>query len=62
MAMYESEHTKFMRAWMAKHPEELQTQQTGRALWWDKVPQSLDEQQRLGESSIPTTGYYYQTK
>jgi len=42
MAMYESEHTKFMREWMEKHPQERVEQQKGRALWWDK-PQSLEE-------------------
>ena len=32
MAMYESEHTKFMREWMAKHPEQREEQKKGRAL------------------------------
>ena len=36
MAIYESEHTKFMREWMAKHPEEIEEQKKGRALWWDR--------------------------
>ena len=31
MAMYESEHTKFMREWMAKHPEQREEQKKGRA-------------------------------
>ena len=35
MAMYESEHTKFMREWMEKHPQEAEEQRKGRALWWD---------------------------
>jgi len=47
MANYESEHTKWMREWMAKHPEELQVQKVGRALWWDKPAQDQTEQQRL---------------
>ena len=58
MAMYESEHTKFMREWMAKHPEELTEQKKGRALWWDK-PQSVEEQQRLQEVRVPVKPYYY---
>ena len=58
MAMYESEHTKFMREWMEKNPQERIEQKQGRALWWDK-PQALEEQQRLKEASVPVKGYYY---
>ncbi|ENO88401.1 DUF3460 family protein [Thauera linaloolentis] len=58
MAMYESEHTKFMREWMAKHPEEQSEQKKGRALWWDK-PQSVEEQQRFREARVPVKPYYY---
>jgi hypothetical protein len=35
MAMYESEHTKFMREYLEKHPEEVASQKKGRAVWWD---------------------------
>ena len=35
MAMYESEHTKFMREYLEQHPEERESQRKGRALWWD---------------------------
>lgn len=59
MAQYESDHTKFMREWMAKHPQELQEQTAGRALWWDKPAQSLDAQRRLQESDVPNKPYYY---
>ena len=38
MAMYESEQTKFMREYLEKHPEELESQRKGRAVWWDKEP------------------------
>ena len=34
---YESEHTRFMREYMAKHPEEAESQRRGRAAWWDKT-------------------------
>ncbi len=57
MAMYESDHTKFMREWMEKHPEQRDEQKKGRALWWDK-PQRVDEQQRIDAArcrSSPTT-------
>lgn len=58
MAIYESEHTRFMREWMEKHPEELVEQKKGRALWWDK-PQALDAQKRAEDSRVPVKPYYY---
>ena len=36
--MYESDLTKFMREFLAQHPEEIQSQRDGRAIWWDKRP------------------------
>jgi len=36
--MYESDITKFMRQYMAEHPEEVESQRKGRAIWWDKRP------------------------
>ena len=38
MAMYESDLTKFMREYLAKHPDEVESQRKGRAVWWDKDP------------------------
>ena len=38
MSQYESEHTRFMRRYLADHPEELESQKAGRAAWWDKYP------------------------
>ena len=60
MAIYESEHTKFMREWMAKHPEEATEQAKGRALWWDK-PQNLETGKQYSDAEVPQKGYYYQT-
>ena len=37
-AMYESDLTKFMRKYLAEHPEEIESQRVGRAAWWDKRP------------------------
>jgi hypothetical protein len=34
---YESDHTKFMRQYLADHPEEVESQRRGRAIWWDKT-------------------------
>lgn len=59
MAMYESEHTKFMREWMAKNPQEAAEQKAGRALWWDKEEQSLELMRRNSESKVPPKPYYY---
>ena len=36
MAQYESDLTKFMRQYLEQHPEEIVSQQKGRAAWWDK--------------------------
>ncbi len=33
---YESETTRFMRDFMAQHPEEAASQKKGRGVWWDK--------------------------
>ena len=38
--MYESEITKFLRKYLDEHPEEVESQRKGRAIWWDKT---LDE-------------------
>jgi hypothetical protein len=58
---YESEHTKFIRELMAKKPELALDQQRGRALWWDKQPQDLDERRRMDEGRVPQAAYVYQT-
>ncbi len=36
--MYESDLTKFMREFLKEHPEEVESQKKGRAIWWDKRP------------------------
>lgn len=59
MAIYESEHTKFMREWMEAHPQEFEEKKAGRALWWDKQPIDLDTQRRNAESRVPQKSYYY---
>ena len=35
--MYESDLTKFMREFLRQHPEEVESQRKGRAIWWDKT-------------------------
>lgn len=47
MALYESEHTKFMREAMAQHPEWVEDQRTGRAIWWDKKADVSEQKANL---------------
>lgn len=60
MALYESDHTKFMREFLEKHPDQVEEQRVGRALWWDK-PQDQDSRKRQSAAKVPTKAYYYQT-
>jgi hypothetical protein len=34
---YESDLTKFMRQYLSNHPDEVDSQKKGRAIWWDKA-------------------------
>lgn len=61
MAMYESEHTKFMREWMAKNPEQVEVQKKGRALWWDR-PQDSELSKQLAAGKIAQKPYPYSTE
>jgi hypothetical protein len=38
--MYESDITRFMREYLKQHPEEVESQKQGRAIWWDKTADS----------------------
>ena len=35
--MYESDITKFINDYLKRHPEEIESQKHGRAIWWDKT-------------------------
>lgn len=59
MAMYESEHTKFIREWLENNPQEVEQQRKGRALWWDKSPISPDEARRIAAAKVAQKPYYY---
>jgi hypothetical protein len=59
MAIYESEHTQFMREMMAKNPEWAAGQLEGMARLWDKKATSLPEQEKIRESSEATRPYPY---
>jgi hypothetical protein len=58
MALYESEHTKFMRDMMTRHPEWAADQLTGRALLWDRKIDPI-EQQHLRETRELEQAYPY---
>jgi Protein of unknown function (DUF3460) len=34
---YVSDPTRFIRDYLARHPEEVESQKAGRAIWWDKT-------------------------
>ncbi|MCM8595512.1 DUF3460 family protein [Accumulibacter sp.] len=55
MALYESEHTKFMREMLAQHPEWVEDQRRGRAIWWDRKldPGELKARREAGEAQLP---------
>lgn len=59
MSMYESEHTRFINEWLAQHPQELDEQKAGRAMWWDKPPRDPQTQQLLAATGVPQKPYYY---
>jgi hypothetical protein len=61
MAIYESEHTRFMREFMAERPNLPQEQKQGRALWWDRKP-NQDEDRRNEASEVRMQAYVYQNK
>ena len=58
MALYESEHTIFMREMMEKHPEWAEDQLVGRALLWDRKI-DLPEQEALADSRVAQNPYPY---
>lgn len=55
---YESEHTRFMRDFLAKNPQVVEQQKKNRATWWDK-PQDLQTTEERAKSRVPQPGYVY---
>ncbi|HEX3062174.1 MAG TPA: DUF3460 family protein [Usitatibacter sp.] len=55
---YESEHTRFMREFLAKNPQVAEQQKKNRATWWDK-PQDLETTAERAKSRVPQPGYVY---
>lgn len=60
--MYVSEFTQFIDALKKKRPGIEVEQKRGRALWWDKKPQTPEDLEHLSESKVRQHGYVYQTK
>jgi len=60
--MYVSEITHFLQDLKAANPHIAVEQAKGRALWWDKKPQSDEEREEVAESRVPQTAYVYQVK
>ena len=60
--MYVSEITHFLEDLKEKNPTIVADQKKGRAIWWDKKPQTVEEREHRNESRVRQNGYVYQTK
>ena len=60
--MYVSEITHFLADLKTANPGIAIEQARGRALWWDKKPQSEEEREEVAESRVRQGAYVYQTK
>jgi len=60
--MYVSEVTEFLQDLKAGNPAIAVDQAKGRAIWWDKKPQTDEDREHIAESRVPQNGYVYQTK
>jgi len=55
---YESDVTKLLRELLDQHPEIVEDQRAGRALWWDRKI-DLDAQRRYREATVKQKPYVY---
>lgn len=60
--MYVSEITHFLQDLQASDPAIAVDQKKGRAIWWDKKPQSAEDREEIADSRVRQAGYVYQTK
>jgi len=60
--MYVSEVTHFLQDLKQKNPQIAVEQKKGRAIWWDKKPQTNEDLEHLAESKVRQGAYVYQTK
>jgi len=59
MARYQSEFTQFLNELKAKKPHLEADQQAGRALLWDKEPQTVEDQRRAKAAKLKQRAYVY---
>jgi hypothetical protein len=55
---YVSDHQTWMNEQLKNHPEWVEDQKLGRALWWDKK-QDVDSSARNAGSTVPQKPYPY---
>ena len=60
--MYISEISNFLNDLKARNPDIDEDQKRGRAIWWDKKPQTAEERERTAQARVRQSGYVYQTK
>ncbi len=58
--MYESDITKFIKQYLAEHPEEVESQRKGRAIWWDKRPDQRSSAPSMRHA--PRSGYEHSSE
>ncbi|HYG44777.1 MAG TPA: DUF3460 family protein [Bordetella sp.] len=58
---YESEITRFLKAYKASHPDVEQRQREGRARLWDK-PQNTEQLEGFRAARVPQQPYVYQAE
>ncbi|HVO89625.1 MAG TPA: DUF3460 family protein [Casimicrobiaceae bacterium] len=56
---YESEHTRFIRELLQKRPEIVAEQKKGRAIWWDKAPDEVEQRRDMDRARVPQKPYVY---
>ena len=56
---YESEHTQFIKKLIKEKPDLLKKQREGREIWWDKMPDELDDRRSMDEGRVPQPAYVY---
>jgi hypothetical protein len=59
---YVSEHTRFIRELLQRRPELVEKQREGRAIWWDKTPRELAEEDSMDQGRVPQAPYVYDGK
>ncbi|NIO42317.1 MAG: DUF3460 family protein [Burkholderiales bacterium] len=55
---YESDTTRFIREFLQKNPQVIDTQRRARATWWDQ-PQNREQLRQFEGASVPKKPYEY---